>query len=100
MYSFTPVALPNSLLADYAVHLFVTAIACAGLSLIPLFFGMMKYSVPATVVSSILIVALLSSSVDPSGINLFSFTAVPILLGVFGFFAATLVVGRAVKKDF
>lgn len=100
MYAITPVALPNDLLAEYAVHLIVTAFACAGLSLIPLFFGMMKYSVPVTIVSSILIVALLSSSVDPNGTNLFSFTIVPILLGVLGFFAATLVVGKAVKQDF
>ncbi|UJF26895.1 hypothetical protein [Planococcus sp. 107-1] len=85
---------------DYLIHLVVLAIACAGMSLIPLFFGMMKYSVPATITSSILIVALLSSSVDTIGTNLLSFTAVPILLGVFGFIAANLVVGRAVQKDF
>ncbi|WP_203340359.1 ABC transporter permease [Planococcus beijingensis] len=100
IYSFTPVVLPSALLGEYAIHLIVIAIACAGLSLIPLFFGMMKYSVPVTIVSSVLIVALLSSSVDPAGTNLLSYTAVPLLLGIVGFFAATLVVGRAVRQDF
>lgn len=99
-YTVTPVDLPGALPTDYLIHLVVLAIACAGMSLIPLFFGMMKYSVPATITSSILIVALLSSSVDTIGTNLLSFTAVPVLLGVFGFIAANLVVGRAVQKDF
>ncbi|GKW46115.1 ABC transporter permease [Planococcus sp. NCCP-2050] len=99
-YTVTPVDLPAALQTDYLIHLVVLAIACAGMSLIPLFFGMMKYSVPATITSSILIVALLSSSVDTIGTNLLSFTAVPVLLGVFGFIVANLVVGRAVQKDF
>lgn len=99
-YAYTPVELPISLLADNAVHLLVIAVGCAGLSLIPLFFGMLKYSVPATITSSILIVSVLSSSLDPAGTNLFSFTVVPLLLGLFGFFVANLVVNRAVKKDF
>lgn len=99
-YTVASVNLPAALPTDYLIHLVVLAIACAGMSLIPLFFGMMKYSVPATITSSILIVALLSSSVDTIGTNLLSFTAVPVLLGVFGFIAANLVVGRAVQKDF
>ncbi|RKD69541.1 hypothetical protein ATL39_2961 [Sinobaca qinghaiensis] len=99
MYMFTPIELGFTLPSDYLVHLMVLAVACAGLSLIPLFFGMIKYSVPATIISSIVIVALLSSAVDTSGATLFSITAVPVLLGIFGFIAAYLVIGQAVKKD-
>lgn len=80
-----------------AVHIVVIAIAAAGLFLIPLVFGMIKYSIPGTIVSSILIVSIMSSSVDANGTNLFSFTAMPIAMGIFGFVAALLVVGRAVK---
>lgn len=99
-YSLTSAKLANVVQGDYLIHLTVLAIACAGMALIPLFFGMMKYSVPATITSSILIVALMSSSVDANGTNLFSFIAAPILLGIFGFVMANLVAGRAVKKDF
>lgn len=70
------------------------------MALIPVFFGMMKYSVPATITSSILIIAILSSSINGNGTNLFSFTAVPVALGIFGFIIAYLVVSKAVKKDF
>lgn len=100
VYAFTAVKLGGTLSLNYIVHLVVLAIACAGLSLIPLFFGMRKYSVPATIISAIAIVALLSSSVDMNDTNLFSITAVPVFLGVLGFIVANLVVGRAVKKDF
>lgn len=100
MYAFTPVNLEGTLSLSYIVHLVVLAIACAGLSLIPLFFGMRKYSVPVTIISAIAIVALLSSSVDTNYTNLFSITAVPLFLGILGFSIANLVVGRAVKKDF
>ena len=91
---------PINILRENMVHLFVTGIAVAGMALIPLVFGMMKYSVPATITSSILIVSVLSSSVDNSGVNLFSYTAVPIALGVIGFIIAYLVISKAVKNDF
>lgn len=100
MYSFTHVELGYILPSSYIFHVVLLANACAGLSLIPLFFGMMKYSVPATIISAIVIVAFLSSSVNTNDTNLFSITAVPILLGVLGFITANLVVMRAVKKDF
>ncbi|AVR00267.1 hypothetical protein OBCHQ24_15040 [Oceanobacillus iheyensis] len=75
--------------------------ACAGMSLIPLFFGMIKYSVPATITSSILIIAILSSSFQSGiGSNLFSYTIIPIMLGVIGFVVANLVISRVVKRDF
>ena len=91
---------PINILRENMVHLFVTGIAVSGMALIPLVFGMMKYSVPATITSSILIVSVLSSSVDNSGVNLFSYTAVPIALGVIGFIIAYLVISKAVKNDF
>lgn len=100
LYAFTPVELSLGLPSGYLLHLVVLAIACSGMSLIPLFFGMRKYSVPATIVSAIAIVALLSSSVNTNDTNLFSVTAVPVFLGLLGFLIAYLVVGRAVKQDF
>lgn len=91
---------PMNLLWENTVHLLVTGVAVAGMALIPLFFGMIKYSIPATITSSILIIAILSSSINSDGTNLFSFTAVPLALGIVGFIIAYLVISKAVKKDF
>lgn len=91
---------PLNLLWENTVHLLVTGVAVAGMALIPLLFGMIKYSVPATITSSILIIAILSSSINSDGANLFSFTAVPVALGFVGFIIAYLVISKAVKKDF
>ncbi|MGG1592453.1 ABC transporter permease [Terribacillus saccharophilus] len=91
---------PLNLLWENTVHLLVTGVAVAGMALIPLLFGMIKYSVPATITSSILIIAILSSSINSDGTNLFSFTAVPVALGIVGFIIAYLVISKAVKKDF
>jgi ABC-type Na+ efflux pump permease subunit len=91
---------PINLVWENIVHLLVTGVAVAGMALIPLFFGMIKYSIPATITSSILIIAILSSSINSDGTNLFSFTAVPLALGIVGFIIAYLVISKAVKKDF
>ena len=52
--------LPNSFTVDQLIQegikLIPLAIATAGISLIPLYFGMRKRSVPATIVSSIIVV--------------------------------------------
>ncbi|KFN01899.1 ABC transporter permease [Bacillus clarus] len=54
--------LPNSLTVDQLIQegikLVPLAIATAGTSLIPLYFGMRKYSVPTTIVSSIIVVVI------------------------------------------
>lgn len=91
--------LSSQFLREKIIHLIVMAIACAGMSLIPLAFGMIKYSVQATITSSILIIAILSSSVG-NGTNLFSFIGVPIFLGMIGFMIAAMVISKSVRKDF
>jgi hypothetical protein len=54
--------LPNSFTVDQlmqeGVNLVPLAIATAGISLIPLYFGMRKHSVPTTIVSSIIVVSI------------------------------------------
>ena len=89
--------LTTEIVINQAIHLVVYAASCAGLALIPLFFGMIKKSVPATVVSSILIVSLLNTG--NSGNNLGSIIAVPISLGIVGFIIAYTTIRKAVKAD-
>ncbi|PAD34284.1 ABC transporter permease [Terribacillus saccharophilus] len=100
LYGILWFSFPINLVWENIVHLLVTGVAVAGMALIPLFFGMIKYSIPATITSSILIIAILSSSINSDGTNLFSFTAVPLALGIVGFIIAYLVISKAVKKDF
>ncbi|MFP7492929.1 ABC transporter permease [Terribacillus saccharophilus] len=100
MYDILWFSFPVDLLWENTVHLLVTGLAVAGMALIPLYFGMLKYSVPATITSSILIITVLSSTISNSGINLFSYTAVPLALGLVGFLIAYLVINKEVKKDF
>lgn len=89
----------QDMLTERATRTVLIAISSAGMSLIPLFFGMRKYSVPATITSSILIIAVIFSSTN-SNTNLFSFIAIPISLGIIGFLIAYLVITKAVKADF
>lgn len=69
---------------------FLGALASAGLSLIPLFFGMRKKSASATIVSAIVLVSLTNST--SSDFSLFSFIAIPIALGLFGILIGYLTV--------
>ncbi|WP_416151689.1 ABC transporter permease [Salipaludibacillus sp. HK11] len=86
------------MLTERALHTVLIAFSSSGMALIPLLFGMRKYSVPATITSSILIIAVIFSSVDSS--TLYSFIAIPISLGIIGFLIAYLVIMKAVKADF
>jgi len=73
------------------------AVASAGLSLISLFFGMLKKSAPATIVSSIILVALTNST--SNDFTLFSFIAIPISLGLIGVFIGYLTVRKIEQID-
>ncbi|PFM32369.1 ABC transporter permease [Bacillus cereus] len=58
--------LPNSFTVDQliqeGINLIPLAIATAGMSLIPLYFGMRKHSVPTTIVSSLIVVSISMNS--------------------------------------
>ncbi|MGJ7911037.1 ABC transporter permease [Neobacillus sp. LXY-1] len=62
------------------VKLLMFNLATAGAALVPLYFGMKKYSTPATIVSSILIVFVTSST--GSGISLASIIYIPLALAL------------------
>ncbi|KEK26443.1 ABC transporter permease [Bacillus gaemokensis] len=85
--------LTMSILVQNGAKLFVNALAATGISLIPLYFGMKKYSVRATFVSAIIVMFLVTSSLNGE-ISLFSFIVIPITLACIGLFIAY----RAVRK--
>ncbi|MBT2292041.1 ABC transporter permease [Paenibacillus albidus] len=77
-----PGTLTLSMVTTELVKLGAGALYAAGISLIPLFFGMRKKSVPTTIVSAILVVSLITSGIDT--VRLGNFTAVSVILGFFG----------------
>ncbi|GGD59611.1 ABC transporter permease [Paenibacillus nasutitermitis] len=87
--------LTAEIVADQALRLVANAAAATGMALIPLFFGMRKKSVSTTIVSSILIVAILNSG----GTTLSSIIVVPIMLGFVGFFIAYLSIRKVEHID-
>jgi ABC-type transport system involved in multi-copper enzyme maturation permease subunit len=80
-----------------ASKMFMNALAAACMSLIPLFFGMRKQSVPTTIVSSIFIVVLVCS--NSNGLSLNDIIAIPISLACIGLFIAYLAIRNIEKVD-
>lgn len=87
-YNFIPGKLTTSLITNNLITIVINASAATGMSLIPLYFGMRKKSVPATIVSAILIVSIVCSNTN--GYSLSSIIAIPITLSIIGVFIAYL----------
>ncbi|KAA9023572.1 hypothetical protein [Niallia endozanthoxylica] len=77
---------PNNLtgleLMQHSMKLASQAISAAGISLIPLYFGMLKKSVAITIVSSIIMVSFMS---PPTDFSVLSVIIIPLVLSVVGF---------------
>lgn len=95
MYSFQPI--DGDMLMGQFLKLIIFSISCAGLSLIPIFFGMLKQSIPATIVSAISITFLLNAG--KSDYTMVSYIAIPAILGIAGFFIAHVTIQKSVKMD-
>ncbi|WP_068614147.1 ABC transporter permease [Paenibacillus tuaregi] len=89
--------LTSTILAQTSIKVLITSLSAGGISLIPLFFGMRKYSTPATIISSFLVVGLISS--NNGGVNLSDIIAIPITLGLVGVITAFLTIRNVNTKD-
>jgi ABC-type transport system involved in multi-copper enzyme maturation permease subunit len=96
-FHFVPKALTTDVLVNGFLSMTLGAVASTGMALIPLYFGMKKKSVPATIVSAIVLVSISSSSTD--NVNLFSFIVVPIALALAGCVIAYLSFRNIEKVD-
>lgn len=81
-FGYVQESLTAETLSRHALNVLTQAIGAAGMSLLPLAFGMRKKSVSATVASSILIVAIVCS--NNMGFSLSSIIAIPLSLGALG----------------
>lgn len=89
--------LTTDILINNVSQILLNAIAAAGLSLIPLFFGMWKKSIVGTIVSSVLIVSIINSS--NGGFSLYSIIAIPLGLAVIGILIAYISISKIDKID-
>ncbi|AJS59939.1 ABC transporter permease [Paenibacillus sp. IHBB 10380] len=96
-FHFKPGMVPTDLLIEQGISIIVQAVAATGFSLICLYFGMRKKSVPITIVSSILVVALNTQNLN--GFNISSIIAVPISFGLIGILIAYLSIRNIESKD-
>ncbi|MFD1775488.1 ABC transporter permease [Paenibacillus rhizophilus] len=79
-------AIPGDITADLLISVLIKTVAgavyAAGISLIPIYIGMRKKSVPTTIVSGVLVASLISSNFG--GIRLGNFVLVSASLGLLG----------------
>ncbi|MHA7962927.1 ABC transporter permease [Paenibacillus sp. CAU 1782] len=92
-----PEALTSSQLAEHAIQTILHGAAAACMSLISLFFGMMKKSVPATIVSATIIGAIVNS--NSGDFTLSSVLAVPLTLAAIGLGIAWLAISKVDQVD-
>ncbi|MNO40298.1 ABC-2 family transporter protein [compost metagenome] len=95
----------NIVQGELTLHLITTeliktvanAFYAAGIALIPLYFGMKKKSVPATIVSAVLVTSLISGGFDQARLG--NLAAVSITLGLLGAGIAFLAIRNIDHKD-
>lgn len=75
----------------------MNAVSASCIALIPLYFGMRKYSIPATIVSSILIASVVSS--NSGNFTLYDIIFIPITLAIIGISVAYLSFRNIEKMD-
>ncbi|MEC0221141.1 MULTISPECIES: ABC transporter permease [Paenibacillus] len=79
------------------IKLGANAFYAAGIALIPLYFGMKKKSVPATIVSAVLVTSLISGGFDQARLG--NLAAVSISLGLLGAAIAYMAIRNIEHKD-
>lgn len=94
--SIIPEPLTLSMVFRTLTTIVMSALATSFLSLIPLYVGMRKHSVSATIVSSFLVAAIVCQTVE--GFNLFSIVAVPVSMALLGAAVAYFSI-RNVERD-
>lgn len=96
-FNILPGAIESAGISRNLMTALMDAIATAGISLIPLLFGLHRKSASITIVSSILISSILNST--SGDFTLFSIFAVPLSLCLFGLFIGFYSIRNIEKKD-
>ncbi|GGB69388.1 ABC transporter permease [Fictibacillus barbaricus] len=92
-----PNDLTLSVLLKHSLSVFMNTIAASCMSLIPLYIGMRKYSVPATIITSLLIVSVFGSQIN--GFSLNSIIIIPVILAAVGLVIAYISIKNVENVD-
>jgi len=96
-FELIPDVLTSTIIIQHIPSVLMNAIASSGIALIPLYFGMRKYSIPATIISSIIIVSVTSSNTGNFTLN--DIIIIPITLAIVGLSIAYLAIRNIEKVD-
>lgn len=96
-FQFTTDPLTLDMIQKEAIRMLVYAVAITGSSLIPLYFGMRKKSVSATIISSIIVVTLVSSHYPT--FSLATIIYIPLSLAILGVLMAFWAIRRIEEED-
>lgn len=96
-FQFTTDPLTLDMIQKEAIRMLVYAVAITGSSLIPLYFGMRKKSVSATIISSMIVVTLVSSH-NPM-FSLATIIYIPLSLAILGVLMAFWSIRRIEEED-
>lgn len=97
VYNIIPDNVTMNVINKNFVMIITNALSSSGMSLIPLYFGLRKKSVSATIISSILIATAINS--NNIGFSLSSIVAIPISLAILGVLVAYLSIRNIEKVD-
>jgi len=89
--------LTNAMIMQRIPAVLMNAVAASGMALIPLYFGMRKYSIPTTILSSLIIVMVVSSNTGNFSLN--DIIIIPITLAIIGIAVAYLAIRNIEKVD-
>lgn len=98
-YGFITEPLGAAALGQLVLKYTISSISAAAMALIPLFFGMRKHSVTATVVSSVLLVFIVCSGFGGPINSVNDIIVIPLVLGAIGLWIAALSMIRLETKD-
>ncbi len=96
-FELIPDTLTNTMVMQRIPSVLMNAVAASSMALIPLYFGMKKYSVPTTILSSLLIVMVVSSNTGAFSLN--DIIVIPITLAIIGIVIAYLAIRNIEKVD-
>lgn len=97
LFHIVPETISVEYVLAYVKTSFFTALTAAGLSLIPLFFGIRKKSPSATIISAVILVSLTGTNVDD--FSVYQLIAIPISLGIVGIIIGYLTVRNIERID-
>lgn len=97
LFDIIPGEIGREAVLDNIMKSFLGAAASAGLSLIPLYFGLRKKSAAATIITALILVSLVNSTNE--NFSVFSIIAIPLSLGFIGLLIGYASIRKVEYKD-